>query len=268
MTSIGNVMLERAKMRFRTHMPPKSLCESSISLFVRHARVSKAVHDQLEVLNAVLKKDFPILKTSPSLEDIVKLPLEFASNSNCNILDLSNNDMFGVEPSEVNNALNIALCLLDCPKQHYFQDNIHKAQEIANCAATTALEWRVSSLCSKLGAKAYKYAKSRMCRRYEQEDDLFSAYAVTDDMMPSHDEDNDSDSDYDEYDDISMDPSEMETDEDMRMLDKASMVMQHALLREETRARRNGSQTLHAPVNFGVYKTGSGGFVGPQYTQA
>jgi len=242
MTTIGNVMLQRAKMRFRTPMVPKSMCESSISLFIRHARVSKAVHDNLEVVNEVLKKDFPTLKTSPSIEDIVKLPLEFDCNHSFKCKRTC------VEPSEVNDALNVALCLLGCPKQHYFEDS-SQAEEIASGAATTALEWRVSYLCSKLGAKAYKYAKSRMCQRYEREDDIYSAYAVSDEMQPLED---DSDDDDEEYDDISIDASEVEADEDMRILDKASMVMQHALLREENRAQRSG---LTSPaMNFGVYK--------------
>ncbi|KAL7542022.1 hypothetical protein ACHAXR_011449 [Thalassiosira sp. AJA248-18] len=240
MATIGDVMLQQAKLRFRTPLPPKSQCESSISLFVRHARVSKAVHEKLEVLDDILKKDFPVIKTSPSLEDITKsLPLEYASNDvfESDVSDPC--DRVSVEPSEVEHALNIALCLLGCPKQHYFEDS-NEALEIAQNASTTALEWRISSLCSKLGAKAYKYAKSRMCRRYEQEDELFSAYAVTDEMYLGED------SDYDDDEDISLDPSEQEADEDMTILDKASVVMQHAVLREHQKARRNGREAASA----------------------
>ena len=69
LTSIGDAMLQRARMRFRTPIPPKSYCESSVSLFVRHARASKAVHDSLEVLNGVLQKDgFPTTISSSCLK--------------------------------------------------------------------------------------------------------------------------------------------------------------------------------------------------------
>jgi len=232
MTSIGDVMIQRANLRFRTPLPPKSNCESSISLFVRHARASKAMHDKLEQLDEVLKKDFPTINTTLTLEDATKFPLEFVPMQ-ISEPTFNSNDMITVEPSEVNNALNIALCLLGCPKQDYFEDP-YEAQEIAKNAATTALEWRVSSLCCKLGAKAYKYAKSRMCGQYEHEDELFSAYAVTDNM-PLED-----DSDYDDDDDSSIDSCEIEADEDMTILDKASLVMQHVVIREQQKARQTG----------------------------
>lgn len=242
-------MLHRAKLRFRTPLPPKNDGESSISLFVRHARASKAMHDKLEVLNQVLKKDFPVISTL-SLDDTNKhLPLEFVPKK---IHEPTLNSLFNrdtVEPSEVNNALNIALCMLGCPKSHYF-DDMNEAQEISKNAATSALEWRVSSLCSELGAKAYKYAKSRMCRSYSEEDMLFSAYVVTDEM-PLED-----DSDYEEDDDedISIDPSEMEADEDMTILDKASLVMQYVVLREQKKTRRTAGQVVSNP--FGLYNIG------------
>ena len=245
MTSIGDVMLQRARLRFRTPLSPKSEYESSISLFVRHARVSKAVHDKLEVLNQVLKKDFPVINTL-TLEDTTKFPLEMVSIHNFEPKLIFSSDGNSVEPSEVNNALNIALCLLGCWKQHYFED-AHEAQEIAKSAATTALEWRVSSLCSKLGAKAYKYAKSRMCRRYEQEDDLLSADTVTDEMRLEEDSDYDYDEDLSIDSNLSIDSSEFDDDEDMTILDKASLVMQHVVLREQRRARLN-SQTAAAMV--------------------
>ena len=128
-----------------------------------------------------------------------------------------------VDPSEVKNALNVALCLLGCPKHHYFAD-AKEAQEIAKNAATTALEWKVSTLCSKLGAKAYKYAESRICRR--DQDELFSAYIVTDEMLV------DEESHYDEdgEDVMSFDSSLSDADEDVALLDKASLVMQLTFL--------------------------------------
>ena len=235
MTSIGDVMLGQAMLRFRTPLPLRSPVESSVSLFVRHARASKVVHDRLEVLDEIVSKDFPLIKTSPSLQDITKLPLEYISDTSyeSNFLLPSKAT---VDPSEVSHALNIALCLLGCPpKQHYFEDP-NETQVIVKNASSTALEWRVSSLCSKLGARAYKYAKSRMCRRYEQEDEMFPAYAVTDEM-PLED---DSDYCYDEDEDISLDPSEYEADQDLAILDKASLVMQHIVLREQEKARRTG----------------------------
>ncbi|KAL9191083.1 hypothetical protein ACHAXT_000789 [Thalassiosira profunda] len=236
MRSIGDVMYQRARLRFRTPLPPKSGCESSVSIFVRHARVSKAVHDKLETIDTVLSKDFPIIDTSQdSKPPYDYLPQSPGSSSSLSI-------RVGVEPCEVINALNIALCLMGCPKKHYF-DDFNEAGEIAKNAATTALEWRVSSLCSKLGAKAYKYAKSRMCLRYEREDELFSAYAVTDEMSLEEDEG----SDYDEYEEeaASLD-SGLEIDEDIAMLDKASLVMQHVVLRareKQHQARPTGQAT-------------------------
>lgn len=257
MTSIGDVMLHRAKLRFRTPMPPKSDCESSISLFVRHARASKVVDDSLKVLDDVLKKDFPYIHTS-SLHDTNKSgPYDSAllrdiSGSDLTLLCSTSSDGFKggstniVEPSEVNTALNTALCLLGgCPESF---NNSSRACEISKYAATTALEWRVDSLCSKLGAKAYKYAKSRMCRRYEREDAMFSSYtSVTDEMVPHQDADGDDS----EYDDMSIDPSELEADMDMSILDKASLVMQHVVLREQQNARRRSSREA-AAIQYGV----------------
>jgi len=257
MTSIGDVMLGRAKLRFRTPLPPRSMNESSTSLFVRHARASKIVHDNLEVLNQVLKKDFPLIKTSPSLEDVTKLPVEYVSIDE----SLPPAENIIVDPLEVHHALNVALCLLGCPEQHFFED-ANEAHVIAENASTSALEWRISSLCSKLGARAYKYAKSRMCRRYEREDELFSSYAVTD-QMPLEEE-----SDYDEDDeDISLDPSEIEMDQDMSILDKASLVMQHVVLREQERVRQTGVTSV-APARAAAamrYVSKNPGQVNPQY---
>ena len=65
---------------------------------------------------------------------------------------------------------------------------------------------------------------------------MFPAYAVTDEM-PLED---DSDYCYDEDEDISLDPSEYEADQDLAILDKASLVMQHIVLREQEKARRTG----------------------------
>jgi len=236
MTTIGDIMFQRARLRFRTPLPPKSTNESSVSLFVRHARVSKAVHDNLEVINQVLRKDFPVIATNLTLEDTTKFPaFELLSNRNSfgHPESLLSRNGTCVEPCEVNHALNVELCLLGCWKQHYFED-VGEAQAIAQSASTTALEWRVSSLCSMLGAKAYKYAKSRMCRRYEQEDELLSAYTVTDEMSSLDDEY--SDSDEDDEDDISFDSTEFGDDEDMTILDKASLVMQHVVLRGHRKA--------------------------------
>lgn len=238
MTTIGDVMLKRARMRFRTPLPPISVFESSVSLFVRHARVSKAVHDRLEVLSRLLRKEFPILASSAlPLEDTAKLsPSDVLSHRSDSDLDSMSGTRTIVEPSEVNHALNVALCLLGCWKQHYFDDP-DEARCISASAATTALEWRVSSLCSVLGAKAYKYAKSRMCRRYEREDELLSAYAVTD-QMPPEDECSDDDDD-----DLSIDSTEFEEDEDMAILDKASLVMQHVVLRHRNTGSWQSFQT-------------------------
>lgn len=236
MMSIGDVMLTRTKLRFRTPLPPKSTFESSISLFVRHARASKAVDDSLKVLDDVLKKDLPYINTSVFnfKEQSKRMPSLQSSSSLSGAI---------VDPSEVNRALDIALCLLGYPTTTGLA-NANEARRITNNAATTALEWRVTSLCSKLGARAYKYAKSRMCRRYEREDELFSSYAaVTDEMLSL--EDDDDDSTYDDEDDedmSSIDPSELEADMDMNILDKASLCMQYVVLREQQKTRQRSSR--------------------------
>jgi len=242
MSCVGDVMLARARLRFRIPIPPMSICESSISLFVRHARASKVVHDSLQVLENVLMKDFPYICTS-SIEDesasATKLSLCSAVDHPVSENNVSDDDssslhsridgllnVVAVEPSEVNNALSIALCLLGCPSS--IEDP--KGRRIYESAATTALEWRVDLLCSVLSAKAYKFAKSRMCRRYEQEDNDMSYVQVTDEMV-RFDEDGEEDSDSlnDDHEDISLDPSDM----DMQILDKSSLVMQHIVLRKQ-----------------------------------
>jgi hypothetical protein len=281
MTSIGDVMLHRARLRFRVPLPPMTtttttvrdgvvvVVESSVSLFVRHARASKAVHDCLEVLDAVSRKEFPSVAVPPFLltdgdhrDDAsssypTDLPTESFAAIPRRISDPSSSSSYRdrgsgrrdsatiVEPSEVANALNVALCLLGCPDRDYFDDP-DEASRISNHASTTALEWRVSSLCGTIGAMSYRYAKSRMCRRYEREDEMFVAYhAVTDRMMlrrplPEDDSDYDDDDgdDDDDDDDASIDASEMEAEGDMLLLDKASLVMQHVFLREQEMDRR------------------------------
>jgi len=192
-------------------------------------------------LDNVLKKDFPFICTS-SIEDdgtsATKIslcsPVDHPAPEN-NISDDSSSlhsridgllNVVAVEPSEVNSALSIALCLLGCPSS--IEDP--NGRRIYESAATTALEWRVDLLCSVLSAKAYKFAKSRMCRRYEQEDNDMSYVQVTDEMV-RFDEDGEEDSDSlnDDHEDISLDPSDM----DMQILDKSSLVMQHIVLRKQ-----------------------------------
>ena len=83
MTSIGDVMLRRARLRFRVPLPPRTsggaigggddgrgvatttIVESSVSLFVRHARVSKAVHDRLEGLVGTMRRGGPPVPPPP-----------------------------------------------------------------------------------------------------------------------------------------------------------------------------------------------------------
>ena len=241
MSCVGDVMLARARLRFRIPIPPMSICESSISLFVRHARASKVVHDSLQVLENVLKKDFPYICTSSIADEgasATKLSLCSAVDHHVSENNVSDDDssslhsridgllnVVAVEPSEVNNALSIALCLLGCPSS--IEDL--NGRKIYESAATTALEWRVDLLCSVLSAKAYKFAKSRMCRRYEQEDNDMSYVEVTDEMVRFDEDGEDSDSLNDDHEDISLDPSDM----DMQILDKSSLVMQHIVLRKQ-----------------------------------
>ena len=233
MTSLGDVMLHRAQLQCRTPLLANSPCESSISLFVRHARVSKAIQDKLEVLDNVLKKDF--LSTNDSAvishEDSGKLPMQ----AHCSLtFECSNHGRKRriVQPHEVLNALDIALCLLGCTVHHYFT-NINDPKEVTTKrAAKIAIERRVSNLCSKIGAKAYNYAKSRMFRRQEREDQVFSAYYNT--VTRSNGVRTDDD-------DTSIDPSEQEANEDMHILDKACLVMQYVVLRQQ----QNKTVQLH-----------------------
>lgn len=238
LTTIGNIMLQKAQLRFCTPLQPNSIQESSISLFVRHARASKIVHDACEILDGVLKKNFPVINTDNIEENMMQPPYLDA-------VDIAEDS---VKPTEVNHALNTALCLLGAGKRHYFEDP-QRADDISESAATTALEWRVYSLCCRIGAKAYKFAKSRMCRRYDHEDHLFSAhYAVTDEMPM---DENNSDEEYDEDEDISIDPSEVEIDQDVSLLEKASMVLQLVVLQDvqtggKYRSQLAGSSALNS----------------------
>jgi hypothetical protein len=77
---------------------------------------------------------------------------------------------------------------------------------------------------------------------------MFSSYtSVTDEMVPHQDADGDDS----EYDDVSIDPSELEADMDMSILDKASLVMQHVVLREQQNARRRSSREA-AAIQYSV----------------
>ena len=215
MTNIGDVMLPKAKLRFRKPLPPMSKCESSISLFVRHARVSKHVHDKLGLLDEVLNKNFSP-SDNPTSTLRMKLPEEISSKEIIEPTVLQHPDI--VKPIDVDNALDLALCLLGAGKKHHFEEN-SEAIKTAESAATTALEWRVTRICGKLGAKAYKYAKTRLYKRNAQESLAFSEYTVTDEM-PVDDESDD--------DDVYIDPGEHE---DMQRLNKASLLMQLVVFR-------------------------------------
>ena len=232
LTVIGDIMLQRAHLRFRTPLPPLCMHESSISLFIRHARASKIVHDACEILDSTLKKHFPVINPDNIVDENTNRPSYF---------DAAVEEVDSVKPADVNHALNTALCLLGAGKRHYFEDP-QRAHDISESAATTALEWRVYSLCSRLGAKAYKYAKSRMCCRYNHEDFLYTEhYSAVTDEMPLDDS---SDGDFDEEDDdFSIDPSEIEIDEDVSLMEKASMVLQLVVLQDaKIRGTKHRSQ--------------------------
>ena len=220
MTSIGDVMLRRARLRFRVPLPPRTsggaigggddgrgvatttIVESSVSLFVRHARVSKAVHDRLEGLVGTMRRWGPFFPGPPSSS----VPDDDASSSPSSSRgpsdDASPSDGHGasalaaptgrvsdrvdrrdpaaarcdddaptatvVGPSEVRRALDVALCLLGMPDRDYFEDDPDLAHLIASQSSTTALERRVHAVCGAVGARSYKYAKSRMCRLHEE----------------------------------------------------------------------------------------------------
>ena len=128
-------MLHRARMCFRIPIPPKDPKESSVSLFVRHARASKAVNDRLVVLERAIQKVYLSVGDTTSLpyEDekgvdgsIVsktEVPFDILIKRSNRFSDTSLYD-YGqiVEPLEVRYALNIALCLLGCPNPAYFVD--------------------------------------------------------------------------------------------------------------------------------------------------
>jgi hypothetical protein len=229
MKTIGDVMLPTAKSRFRTPLRPMSETESSISLFVRHARAAKDVHDHLLVLEDTLEKDFP---TVESIRD--------------NSFFKSENTVLS---SEVDYALDIALCLLgEGQRHHHFTikpefEAFEGAARLSANAATTALEWRVSKVCAALGAKAYKYAKAMMCDPAEFQ--FHSPYQVTDQyhelsnnyhlQYHSTDDFNSPIQVTDEFhegeDDFSVD-SFHEENEDADRLEKACLVMQLTVTRD------------------------------------
>ncbi|KAL3785357.1 hypothetical protein HJC23_011040 [Cyclotella cryptica] len=207
MKTIGDVMLPEAKTRFRVPLAPKADCESSISLFVRHARVVKSVHDNLLVLERTLAKDFPSfdsIKNEETLEDTVT-------------------------SYEVDQALDVALCLLgSSQRQCHLSDQskseiLNSSSEIAVNAATTALEWKVSKLCAVVGAKAYKYAKWRMCEPVE--DLLHTSYQVTDKYHEAED-------------DSSLGSAHSDDEDNVNLLDKACTVMQLTVTRDIEIARQ------------------------------
>ena len=205
--TIGDVMLPVAHARFRVPLPPKSECESSISLFVRHARISKDVHDHLAILEDCLKKDFP---TPETFKDVTCAKVKNF-----------------VTADEVDHALDIALCLLGAGERSHHPsgfnlNNSHLAARIANSVGTTALEWRVSKLCAALGANAYKYAKTMMCET--EADQINSHMHVTDEYSK-------------EEDDFSISSSHSE-DEDIYRLDRACMVMQLTIANDLEIARQ------------------------------
>lgn len=208
MKTVGDVMLPVAKARFRIPLPPKSACESSTSLFVRHARVAKDVHDNLLVLEETIRKEFPTLET---IKDAAQ----------CNADKI-------VTSCEVDHALDIALCLLGAGHHsNLFSESSFESSylvaRISNNAATTALEWKVSKLCAALGAKSYKYAKVMMCESAEEQ--IYSAcFQVTDEYN-------------EEEDDLSID-SHHSLDEDMNRLDKACMIMQLTIAKDLETARQ------------------------------
>ncbi|KAL7526587.1 hypothetical protein ACHAWF_001833 [Thalassiosira exigua] len=246
MTTIGDVMLARAKLRFRAPLPPMIPRESSVSLFVRHARASKAVHDQLLIVERALAKEFPAADSAHPPEDDVKL-LPRRPDAPRAVVEPHEAKRAVVEPHEAKRALNVALCLLGRPRGRYFPRNPAEAEEIARNASTTALEWRVDALCRTLGAKAYKFAKGRMCRRRCEDDAALyfgharndsGYYAVMDEMAGMGSDDFDDDDDDDDGSVGSVDSADSilsESDEDAALLDKACLVMQHVVMRENDR---------------------------------
>jgi len=241
MSTIGDVMLERAKLRFRTPLAPKCHSESSISLFVRHSQVAKDVHDNLETLESILEKEFPFTDISITDGEIKNkapqiIPLNDAPDTIVPLRPVV------VEPDEVENALNVALCLLGAGREHYFGDKT-KALHISNNGATTALEWRVSSICGKLGARAYKYFKARILSFNEQEtDEMFSTYTVSDEFQLEHRHlEQASEAEHD----FRVETRRPEEAKDWKRLEKSCFVMQLVVLRDI----ENASEICHGSNN-------------------
>jgi hypothetical protein len=205
MKTIGDVMLPEAKTRFRVPLAPKADCESSISLFVRHARAAKEVHDNLLVLEKTLAKDFPTF-------DLTKDDALLKSENT-------------VTRCEVDFALDVALCLLDTSQRYshliYNLQIFNSASKISANASTTALEWKVSKLCALIGAKAYKYAKAMLCDSVE--DLLNTPYQVTDEY-------------HDGVDDSSL--CSVHSDDEYVLVEKACAVMQLTVSRDIEIARQ------------------------------
>ncbi len=238
MTSLGDVMLHRALLQCRTPILANSPSESSISLFVRHARVSRAIQDKLEVLENVSQMDFPSNTDSASSEDCHESPTEVPRSLSFEAALTECRNRKIALPWDILNALNIALCLLGCTVHHYFTNANDPKEVSTKHAVKIAMERRVTNLCSKIGAKAYNYAKSRMVRRQEREDQVFSAYntAATSEEHSEEGESDVDDDDDEDYDNIFMESSEQEGNDDVLILEKSCLVMHYVVLRQQQNA--------------------------------
>lgn len=141
MKVIGDSMLSRAKKDFRLPLPPKSSSESSVSLFVRHARSCRNVFENLVKLQHTLDKDFDAIGDG-----------EERSRS---IRPFNENSITSITTKEMNRAIELALDLL--------------LGIAIGGGCSTALEWRVLALCGKCGGKAFKYCKTQLRRNQQQE---------------------------------------------------------------------------------------------------
>lgn len=140
MKVIGDSMLSRAKKDFRMPLPPKSSSESSVSLFVRHARSCRDVFENLVKLQHTLDKDFDAMGDDEERSRSTR--------------SLNENSTTAITMQEMSRAIELALDLL--------------LSVAIGGRCSTALEWRVLALCGKCGGKVFKYCKTKL-RRDRQE---------------------------------------------------------------------------------------------------
>jgi len=185
MTRVGDAMLIRAQSNFRILLPKLHPVESSLSLFMRHARCCKEIESKCNQLKHILAKDCivgsilgPVVVRSLR----VTSPQGILQNNSDNNNNSDNHNkpvcvMNAVTLEEIDTALTIALEIIGQDVLSYFLATRHvmikdvdenliaseRRNIIQHCSAT--LENRVLSLAGQCGGKVYKYIKMRQIIR-------------------------------------------------------------------------------------------------------